>query len=126
MDSAKVLSLSFDSEKLHRRAESLQRNGFKVVSVSSPSQARYEIEMGRCGIFMTCPLVSDIVSLDLLHLFKNYCPDGITVAVTSSRTHSTIAPHVDIAVPESNDFEGIVEALVARVKRPSNDESSAV
>jgi hypothetical protein len=125
MDNATVLSLSFDSEKLNHRAESLQRNGFKVVSVSSPSQARYEIEMGRCGIFITCSMVSDIVSLDLLRLFKNYCPGGITVAVTSSRTYSTIAPHVDIAVPESDDPEGIVGALAARVKRPPNDKTSA-
>ena len=31
-----VLSLSFDQENLHRRADILKYNGFDVVSVSSP------------------------------------------------------------------------------------------
>jgi hypothetical protein len=44
--------------------------GFEVKSVLSASQARYEIEMGRCGIFITSDLVSDIINQDLIMLSR--------------------------------------------------------
>jgi hypothetical protein len=111
-----ILSLSFNAATSQRRAEALKQNGFRVVSVNSPTQARYEIEMGQCGIFITCPLVADIVSLDLLALFRKFCPTGTTIAVTSARTHAAIGPHVDIEVEEADDPGGIVQSLLARLR----------
>ena len=109
-----ILSLSFDQDNLHRRADILKSNGFDVVSVSSPTQARFEIEMGQCGIFVSCALVSDIVNADLFGLFKNFCPDGLIVHVTSSRSQMrpTAQPNADLEVDEASGPEGIVEALL--------------
>ena len=109
-----VLSLSFDQENLHRRADLLKYNGFDVVSVYSPTQARFEIEMGQCGIFISCALVPDVVNADLFGLFRRFCPGGVIVHVTSSRPHvpSTTQPHADLELDESSCPEGIVEALL--------------
>ncbi len=113
-----VLSLSFDQENLHRRADILKYNGFDVVSVSSPTQARFEIEMGLCGIFVSCALVSDIVNADLFGLFKRFCPDGVIVHVTSSRSQMRpiAQPHADLEVDEVSGPDGIVEALLGYLK----------
>jgi len=51
-----VLSLNPDGQKLHGQEgqESvLRENGFEIISAATPLQARFEIEMGRCGIFLT-------------------------------------------------------------------------
>jgi hypothetical protein len=41
-----VLSLSSDQEALASREVALRNSGIKVISVMSPIQARFEIEMG--------------------------------------------------------------------------------
>jgi hypothetical protein len=113
-----VLSLSFDQENLHRRADLLKYSGFDVISVYSPTQARFEIEMGQCGIFISCALVPDVVNADLFGLFKRFCPDGVVVHVTSSRSqmHPTAQPHADFEVDEASGPEGIMEALLRYLK----------
>jgi hypothetical protein len=117
-----VLSLSFDSGKLQRREDALRSIGFDVISVHSPAQARFEIEMGRCGIFVTCRLVPDIVNRDLMGLFRRHCPrGGRIVLVTGHEPSLTPAyePQPDVCVPESDDPEGIVEVLRAHSHAPS-------
>jgi hypothetical protein len=47
-----VLSLNPDRRALLSHESALQKYGFEIVSVSSPLQARFEIEMGRCGVFI--------------------------------------------------------------------------
>src|ERR1700693_894129 len=84
-----VLSLSFDSEKSKRREAALRSSGFEVISAHSPTQARYEIETGRCGIFVTCRTVPDIVNRHLMELFKRYCPTGWIIFVTGSEASRT-------------------------------------
>jgi len=54
MDNNTVLSLSSDQAILTSREIALRSGGLKVVSVMSPIQARFEIEMGMCGIFPAC------------------------------------------------------------------------
>jgi hypothetical protein len=109
----KILSLSFDAEKLKRRDAALRERGFEVVSVFSHSQARHEIEMGSCGIFITCDVVPDVVNQDLMNLFKSYCPDGLIISVLryeySLQSPGDVKP--DIRIPESQDPEGVLEAL---------------
>ncbi|HEY6763674.1 MAG TPA: hypothetical protein VI386_02795 [Candidatus Sulfotelmatobacter sp.] len=115
-----VLSLSFDAETLRRRESALRKEGFEVISVHSPAQARFEIEMGRCGIFVTCRLVPDIINRDLMSLFRRYCSTGWIVFVTGDDESSTTTyePPADVRVPESQDPEGIVQALVAHGREP--------
>jgi hypothetical protein len=111
-----VLLLSFDNEKLKTREALLRESGFNVVPVHSPTQARFEIEMGRCDIFVTCRLVPDIVNRDLTALFRQHCPGGgVVVLVTNDQASpSPYEPEVDIRVPESNDPKGVIEALQAK------------
>ena len=111
-----VLSLSFDSEKSKRREAALRSSGFEVISAHSPTQARYEIETGRCGIFVTCRTVPDIVNRHLMELFKRYCPTGWIIFVTGSGASRTGAyePEPDVRVPESEDPDGVVQALSAK------------
>jgi hypothetical protein len=109
-----VLSLSFDSEKLERREAAFRSVGFDVISVHSPAQARSEIEMGRCGIFVTCRLVPDIVNRDLMDLFRRHGPrGGRIVFVTGEEPSLTAAyePQPDVRVPESDDPEGVVRYI---------------
>jgi hypothetical protein len=54
VDKEKVLSYSGDRDALIQRERVLRRSGFDVVSVESESQARFEIEMGSCGILLIC------------------------------------------------------------------------
>jgi len=76
MKSSTVLSLSTDPATLRRRSDLLKLNGFEVVSVNGPAKARFDIEMGRCGIFISYALVSDGVNADLFALFKKFCQTG--------------------------------------------------
>jgi hypothetical protein len=116
-----VLSLSFDSEKLKAREAAIRACGFQVTSVYSPAQARYEIEMGTCGIFVTCHAVPDIINQDLMNLFRRYCPEGLTVFITRNEPSlkSAYEPHADIAIPESQDPQGIAEILNGLRQKPS-------
>jgi hypothetical protein len=54
MDKKTILSLSPDQDALASREVTLRNGGMKVISVMSPIQARFEIEMGRCGVFLIC------------------------------------------------------------------------
>jgi len=65
---------SFYPSTLRERGRVLQSHGFEVVSVLSTSEAEFEITMGQCGIFVSCPLLSDFSTGDLFRLFKYYCP----------------------------------------------------
>ena len=74
------------------------------------------METGRCGIFVTCRTVPDIVNRHLMELFKRYCPTGWIIFVTGSEVSRTGAyePEADVRVPESEDPDGVVQALSAK------------
>jgi hypothetical protein len=110
---SRILSLCFDPKILQRREAALRAHGFEVKSVHSPGQARFEIEMGTCGIFVTSRLIPDIVNRDLMDLFRRYCAtDGLIIFVAADTpSTSPYEPQADIRIPESRDPEGIIEAL---------------
>jgi hypothetical protein len=119
MELPKVLSLSTDPDpsKLRNRAKALQSRGFEVISVTSPSQAQLEITMGRCGIFIACPVLSDLAMAALFKIFKQYCPDGLSVFVIRDETRSSVyRQQADIQVHESYGPEGIAAAILAHLK----------
>ena len=113
----KILSLSFDHQKLQERESAFLEHGFEVKSVYSPGQARFEIEMGACGVFVTCRQVPDIVNRDLIDLFRRYCGDhGVIILVAEDdSSKSPYEPEADLRIPESRDPQGIVEALQERL-----------
>ena len=117
-----VLSLSFDPEKLARRQAALRNVGLDVVSVYSPSQARFEIEMGRCGVFVTTYEISDIINRDLIDLFRRNCADGFVIFIegTTAFRKSPYQLDADVSLSESEDPQGVVNALQAfRAAPPS-------
>ena len=109
-----ILSFSSDRGKASRRAEILKQNGFEVRSVGSPVQAQFEIEMGQCDILVTCPVVSKLVTVDLIKLFRRFCPDGIVVFIKSDGLGLIDA---EIVLEESNDPADLAEAITVYLRR---------
>jgi hypothetical protein len=106
-----VLVLNPNGQILHRDEEALRLNGFEVISVNTPLQARFEIEMGRCGTFLTCYLTPVSIYRSLADLFKRFCPDGIVIFVAESSEGS--APNADINLT-AQGHALIVEKLRAK------------
>jgi hypothetical protein len=74
-----VLSLNPDRQKLLAYEGALEDGGFQIISVSAPVEARFEIEMGRCGVFLANYLAPVAIYRDLVRLFRRYCPGGLVV-----------------------------------------------
>ena len=106
-----VLSFDPDRKTLHNHELALRDGGYSVISVSSAVQARYEIEMGRCGILLLCYIVPPVVCLDLVSAFRSYCPPGLVVFLTKDSQFSL--PAADLLCLESDDPRVIVTRIVA-------------
>ena len=74
-----VLSLNPDGQKLHGQESVLRENGFEIISAATPLQARFEIEMGRCGIFLTSYITPFAIYRDLANLFRRSWPNGLVI-----------------------------------------------
>jgi hypothetical protein len=105
-----VLSFSHDPDLLLQREAALRSGGFEVISVKTESQARFEIEMGRCGVLVICYTASVGTIQDLTKLFRRSCPTGSIVFVMD-RTDEGIAEEFDYTVPGSAGPEAIVRVL---------------
>jgi len=106
---ATVLSLSFNREKLRSRQAALEAGGFRVVSVGTAGQAWFEIDMGQCEIFLTCSKIPTDIIQDLVTVFRRRCRFG-TIIMVGAGSEDQFAD-VDIMIPQSDDPQGIVEAL---------------
>jgi hypothetical protein len=116
-----VLSLDFDIPKLRMREAAIRTGGFGVLSVASGVQARFEIEMGRCGIFLTGDHVPAAENRDLIGLFRRNCSRGWVIFVTTDDRASLRADQMDadVWVREADDPKGIVESLRIRSPLPN-------
>jgi hypothetical protein len=75
--------------------------------------------MGRCGIFVSGPLCSDLSTGDLFRLFEYYCPDGLTLFVMKDEARSSVnRPQADIQIQESYGPKGIAAAILAHLQKP--------
>src|SRR5882724_7470733 len=99
-----VLSFSNDPEHLRERESAIRKGGFGVVSVSSEISARFEIEMGRCGVLLICYTIPPSVSSELGSLFRRSCPGGLVIVVMNEQTTSD----ADIAIPASDGPDAVV------------------
>jgi hypothetical protein len=115
-----VLSLSPSQDALAKREATLRRGGLKVISVLSPIQARFEIEMGRCGVFVVCYRVSKELAEELTRLFRRNCPEGRVIFVTDAGHKDEVPRGTDLVVPESNCGELVLQA----VKEPEKPQDS--
>jgi hypothetical protein len=104
-----VLSLNPDRETLLRYETGLRESGFEVISVSAPLDARFEIEMGRCGIFLTSYLTSFPIFRDLTSLFRRSCPGSLIVFI-AERPDDNI-PDADILVSNRDEPRSVVERV---------------
>src|SRR5256885_11293746 len=111
MDKNMVLSLSPDQQALASREIALRNSGMKVISVMSPVEARFEIEMGRCGIFLVCYRLSLAAVDDLTRLFRRFCPEGRIIFVAQSPEDKKVPIETDIVLPESLGPEQILRSL---------------
>ena len=115
MDKNKVLSLSSNADALTAREDILRRGGLSVTSVMTPMQARFEIEMGRCGVFLICYRISRAAANELASFFRHMCPQGRIVFITDSMSDdATVVPvETDAKVAEPRQSE----LLVSTIKR---------
>ena len=70
----------------------LRDNGFEIISAATPLQARFEIEMGRCGILLTSYITPFAICRDCeslrsqLSTRPGHLPDGASRRLRSGHT----------------------------------------
>ena len=106
----KILFLSADRESLMERE--LRKLGFGVVSVRSDVEARFEIEMGRCGVLLLGFRTNPEITQELADLFKLNCPKGHIIFVMNEKRNRALRG-ADYVVPEAGGPEAIVGVLRA-------------
>jgi hypothetical protein len=113
-----VLSLNPDRETLLPHESALRKGDFEVISVSAPLEARFEIEMGRCGIFLTSYLTPFVVYRDLASLFRRNCPNGLIIFFME-RPEDNI-PDADILLTDRHEPRFMVERIRSKQRtKPS-------
>jgi hypothetical protein len=110
-----VLSLNPDRKALLSTETALRENGFEVISVDAPLYARFEIEMGRCGVFMSCYMTPAGIYRDLAGLFRRRCPDSSIVFLT--QTAGIPSPEADIVISEHDDPYMVVERIRGKISQ---------
>ncbi len=104
-----VLSLNPDGQTLRVHETALREAGFQVISVSTPLQARFEIEMGRCGVFLTGYITSLAIYRDLAGLFRVNCPPGLIIYL--ARDANDTVPEADILLSQQDEPRSIVDKV---------------
>ena len=112
MNQNKVLSVCPNRETLEGRETALREAGFGVVSVLTDTQARFEIEMGQCGVLLMCFRLFPEQVQELTRLFRAYCPDGRVIFVIGEEHEPPI--NADIVL---RDMDG-PRALLTALRRP--------
>jgi hypothetical protein len=118
VDQQTILSLSPSPDALRLREATLCRGGLNVFSVQNSSQARFEIEMGRCGVFLLCYRSSIQDADDLTSLFRKFCPEGWIIFIKDAAKKASIPREADIVVSESSGPELILNLLTRRMNAP--------
>jgi hypothetical protein len=89
----------------------LRESGFEVISVQSPLEARFEIEMGRCGILLTNYITPFSIYQNLADLFRRYCRDGIIAYLNRDSGEDVL--DTEIVLTEQDQPDSLVEKLQA-------------
>jgi hypothetical protein len=110
-----VLSLNPDRQTLFGHEAALREDGFEIVSVVSPLQARFEIEMGRCGIFLISHVTPQVIVRDLTRFFRCSCPNGIVIFIAQSPDDSI--SDVDLILVDGDDPRSLGEGIAQSRKR---------
>jgi hypothetical protein len=108
-----ILSLNPDGKKLLGQESALRENGFEIISVPTPLQARFEIEMGRCGVFLTSYITPIVIYQDLASLFRRSCPSGLVIYI-AQRLDDNI-PDADILLSDQDEPHSLIEKLRSKL-----------
>ena len=111
-----VLSFSNDPEELRAREAAIRSSGFDVISVSSEVAARFEIEMGRCGVLLICYTIPPSVAKELAGLFRVNCPTGVIIVISTEQ--KPILGDADVIIPASHGPDAILRSLHTNVQLP--------
>ncbi len=114
-DENTVLCLNPDGQTLRSQESALRESGFDVISVPTPVQARFEIEMGRCGIFLSSYITPLPIYRSLVDLFRRSCPDGLVIFVTHQRDASV--PEADALLFSDDEPQAIVQWIVSKARK---------
>ena len=104
-----VLSLNPDSQQLHGQESVLRENGFEIISAATPPQARFEIERGRRGIFLTNYITPFAIYRDLVHLFRRNCPNGLVIFLMEHPDDNI--PDADVLLSGAEQSEAVIQAI---------------
>ena len=110
-----VLSLNPDGHTLRSQESALRESGFEVISVSTPIQARFEIEMGRCGIFLSSYITPLPIYHSLADLFRRSCPHGAVIFVTHQ--HDDNVPGADVLLSSEDEPQAIVRWIISEQRK---------
>jgi hypothetical protein len=113
-----VLSLNPDGEMLAPHEAVLRESGFEVISVATPLDARFEIAMGRCGVFLASSVTSFAICRDLSGLFRQSCPDGLVAFVTQSGDYEVI--DADIFLSLQDEPQSLVQKIRSEQTRKAS------
>jgi hypothetical protein len=111
MDKNTVLSVSPSKDALILRQTILSNAGMKVISVFTLAEARFEIQMGRCGNLLMCYRLSSEQAGDIANLFRRYCPEGRIVFISDGTGQPTAPNEADASIPESGAPEHLLQAV---------------
>ena len=114
-DENTVLCLNPDGQTLRNHESALRESGFEVMSVSSPLQARFEIEMGRCGIFLSGYITPLPIYRSLVGLFRRSCPEGLVILVTHQ--HDASVPEADALLFSDDEPQAVVRWIVSKARK---------
>jgi hypothetical protein len=110
-----VLSLNPDGRGLLGYESALRETGFEVISVNSPLDAHFEIEMGRCGVFLTNYITPGVIFQDLASLFRRSCRGGLIAYV--ARQPDDAVPNTDILLLDREEPHSLIERLRLNQKK---------
>ena len=110
-----VLCLNPDGRTLRGPESALRESGFEVISVSTPLQARFEIEMGRCGIFLSSYITPLPIYRSLADLFRRSCPHGTVIFIKHQPDDSV--PEADILLSSEDEPQVIVRWIILKQRK---------
>jgi len=107
-----VLSLNPDGQTLLGQESALRESGFEIICVSTPLQARFEIEMGRCGIFVSSYITPLPIYRSLADLFRRNCPDGLVIFVAHQDADGL--PEANVLFFAHDEPQAIVRWIISK------------
>jgi hypothetical protein len=84
-------------------------SGFEIISAATPLQARFEIEMGRCGTFLTSYITPFAIYRGLASIFRRSCPNGLVIFLTELPDDKV--PGADILLSGEERPEAVIQAI---------------